>query len=77
MKFALLRCCVTSIFLKQYESATNAVLAALGIGLVDVKEFNCCGYPLKNFDFTTYALSSARNLALAEKHKLNILTLCN
>jgi heterodisulfide reductase subunit B len=77
MRFALLRCCVTSIFLKQYESATNAILAALGIGLVDVREFNCCGYPLKNFDFTTYVLSSARNLALAEKRKLHILTLCN
>jgi len=77
MNFALLRCCVTSIFLKQYESATNAVLGALGIGLVDIKEFNCCGYPLKNFDLKAYALSSARNLALAEKRQLNILTLCN
>jgi heterodisulfide reductase subunit B len=77
MNFALLRCCVTSIFLKQYEAATNAVLGALGIGLVDIKEFNCCGYPLKNFDLKAYALSSARNLALAEKRQLNILTLCN
>ena len=77
MNFALLRCCVTSIFLKQYESATNAVLGALGIGLVDIKEFNCCGYPLKNFDLKAYALASARNLALAEKRQLNILTLCN
>ncbi|HYA03172.1 MAG TPA: CoB--CoM heterodisulfide reductase iron-sulfur subunit B family protein, partial [Syntrophobacteria bacterium] len=68
---------MTSIFLKQYESATNAVLGALGIGLVDIKEFNCCGYPLKNFDLKAYALSSARNLALAEKLQLNILTLCN
>jgi heterodisulfide reductase subunit B len=77
MKFALLRCCVTSVFLKQYESATNAVLAKLGIELEEIKEFNCCGYPLKNSDFTAYALSSERNFALAEKRSLNILTLCN
>jgi heterodisulfide reductase subunit B len=77
MKFALLRCCVTSVFLKQYEFATNAVLAKLGIELEEVKEFNCCGYPLKNSDFTAYALSSARDLALAERRSLNILTLCN
>jgi len=77
MKFALQRCCVTSVFLKQYEAATDVVLAKLGIELEEVKDFNCCGYPLKNFDFTAYALSSARNLALAEKRSLNILTLCN
>jgi len=77
MKFALFRCCVTSVFLKQYESSTDAVLARLGVGLVDVPEFNCCGYPLKNYSFKAYVLSSARNLCLAEERNLNILTLCN
>jgi len=77
MKFALFRCCVTSVYLKQYESSTDAVLAKLGVGLVDIPEFNCCGYPLKNYDFKAYVLSSARNLCLAEKRNLNIMTLCN
>ncbi len=77
MKFALFRCCVTSVYLKQYESSTDAVLAKLGVELVDIPEFNCCGYPLKNYDFKAYVLSSARNLCLAEKRNLNIITLCN
>jgi len=77
MKFALFRCCVTSVYLKQYESSTDAVLAKLGVELIDIPEFNCCGYPLKNYDFKAYVLSSARNLALAEKRGLNIITFCN
>jgi len=77
MKFALFRCCVTSVYLKQYESSTDAVLGKLGVELVDIPEFNCCGYPLKNYDFKAYVLSSARNICLAEKQNLNIMTLCN
>ena len=77
MKFALQRCCTTSVFLKQYESSTDAVLKKLGVEFVDIKEFGCCGYPLKNFNYQAYILSSAKNLALAEKEQLNILTFCN
>ena len=77
MQFALFRCCPTSVFVQQYESSTDAVLTRLGVGVVDIPEFNCCGYPLKNYDFKAYLLSSVRNLCLAEKRNLNILTLCN
>jgi len=77
MKFAMLRCCTTPIFLKQYESSTNAVLSKLGVNLVDIREFNCCGYPLKNANFEAYILCSARNLSLAEKQNLDIMTICN
>jgi heterodisulfide reductase subunit B2 len=77
MKFALLRCCTTSIYLEQYESSTDAVLRKLGVEFVDIKEFNCCGYPLKNSNYKAYVLSSARNLALAEKRDLHMMTFCN
>lgn len=77
MQFALFRCCPTSVFIKQYETSTDAVLTRLGVGIVNIPEFNCCGYPLKNYDFKGYLLSSARNLCLAEKRNLDILTLCN
>ncbi len=77
MEFALFRCCATAVFQKQYESSTDAVLSKLGVGLIDIPEFNCCGYPLKNYNFKAYVLSSARNLCLAEQHNLNVLTLCN
>ncbi len=77
MKIALFRCCMTAMGLDQYESSTNAVLEKLGIEFVDVREFGCCGYPLRNFNFRAFVLASARNLALAEKRGLNILTVCN
>lgn len=77
MKFALLRCCTTAIYLDQYESSTDWVLGKLGVEFVDIKEFNCCGYPLKNSNYKAYVLSSARNLALAEKRDLHMMTFCN
>jgi heterodisulfide reductase subunit B len=77
MKYALFRCCTTTLRLKQYETSTNAVLEALGIRFRDIKEFNCCGYPLKNFNYKAYLLASARNLSLAEDRGTDIMTVCN
>jgi heterodisulfide reductase subunit B2 len=76
MKFALFLGCQIPARLKQYETSSRAILERLGVGLVDIEEFNCCGYPLRNIDFRAFLLSSARNLALAEKKKLDIMTLC-
>lgn len=76
MKFALFLGCQIPIRLKQYEISARAVLERLGVELVDIEEFNCCGYPFRNIDFKTFLLASARNLALAEKKKLQVMTLC-
>ena len=76
MKFALFLGCNIPARLTQYESSSRAVLAKLGVELIDIKEFNCCGYPLRNIDFKASMLSAARNLALAEKENLPILILC-
>lgn len=76
MEFALFLGCTIPARLNQYESSSRAVLGKLGVGLVDIREFNCCGYPLRNIDFKVFLLSSARNLALAEKKNLNVMTLC-
>lgn len=76
MTFALFLGCTIPARLNQYESSSRAVLEKLGVGLMDIKEFNCCGYPLRNIDFKVFLLSSARNLALAEKKGLPIMALC-
>lgn len=76
MEFALFLGCTIPARLNQYESSSRAVLDKLGVELIDIREFNCCGYPLRNIDFKIFLLSSARNLALAEKKNLNIMTLC-
>jgi len=76
MEFALFLGCTIPARLNQYESSSRAVLGKLGVELFDIREFNCCGYPLRNLSFKTFVLSSARNLALAEKENLNVMALC-
>ena len=76
MRFALFVGCTIAGRVKQYELSARAVLGRLGVELVDVPEFNCCGYPVENSDFELFALFSARNLALAEKRGLKLMTLC-
>jgi len=62
--------------LGQYETSARAVLEPLGVKLVDFRMFNCCGYPMRNSDEASFLLSSAKNLAVAEKAGLDILALC-
>jgi heterodisulfide reductase subunit B len=76
MRFALFLGCNIPVRLKHYESASRAVLRELDVELVDIHEFNCCGYPLRNIDLKAFVLSSARNLALAERQNLNMIILC-
>jgi heterodisulfide reductase subunit B len=75
-QFALFLGCTIPARLLHYESAARAVLGQLGVGIIDIKEFNCCGYPLRNMNFEAFILLSARNLALAEKKGLDIMALC-
>ena len=77
MEFAIQRCCSTPVYMKQYETSTNAVLRKFGVEVIDIKESGCCGYPLKNINVKAFVLSSARNLALAEKKRLDMITFCN
>ena len=76
MEFALFLGCNIPARVKQYDTSSRVVLMKLGVQLVDIRDFNCCGYPIRNFDFRTFILSSAKNLALAEKRGLNMITLC-
>jgi heterodisulfide reductase subunit B len=75
-KFALFIGCNIPVKVKQYELSARAVLKKLDIAVADIDSFNCCGYPLKNIDQEGWLLSAARNIALAEKKGLDLLTLC-
>lgn len=77
MNYALFLGCNIPIRIKQYESSGRAVLEKLGIKLKDIPDFNCCGYPARNYDEKTFILSAGRNLAIAEKEGLDILVFCN
>jgi heterodisulfide reductase subunit B2 len=75
-RFAIFLGCNIPARLKQYETSSRAVLSQLDVDLVDIPDFNCCGYPLRNINRNAFLLSSARNMALAEQQNLDLLTLC-
>ena len=61
------------------EKSTRVVCEKLGIELVDIQDANCCPAPgvIKAFSKATWLAAAARNLALAEKMGLPIVTICN
>jgi len=77
MKFALYPGCTVESEQYAHEISAREVFPKLGIQLVDVEGFNCCGYPLKSVSLPAWSYLAARNLALAEKEGLEVLPLCN
>ena len=76
MRFALFHGCNIPARVEQYADATAAVCARLGIELVEMTAFNCCGYPARNTDHRAYVLSATKNLAVAEQSGLDMLVMC-
>jgi len=76
MKFVLFHGCNIPARVAQYADATRAVCSRLGIELIELSAFNCCGYPARNTDHRAYILSAARNLALTAKAGLGMLVMC-
>ncbi|MEW5723252.1 MAG: CoB--CoM heterodisulfide reductase iron-sulfur subunit B family protein [Thermodesulfobacteriota bacterium] len=77
MRYTIFKCCPTALFLETCETAIREILARLGVDLAAFDGFGCCGYPLRNVNFKAYVLCSARDMALAERHRVSILTFCN
>jgi heterodisulfide reductase subunit B len=76
MKYAFFIGCQIPARVPQYELSARAVLKELNVELVDERQFNCCGYPMRNSNRKAFLLSSARNLALAQKINLPLLVMC-
>lgn len=76
-RYSLFLGCQIPSRLPQYETAARAVLEKMGIDLEEIRQFNCCGYPMRNADKKAFLLSSVRNMALSEKAGLDMLVLCN
>ncbi len=77
MKYALFLGCTIPARSRNYEMSARAVARKLGLDLVDIPDFSCCGFPLKSSDGKKAGLLAARNLALAEAEGLSICTLCS
>jgi len=63
---------------KAYGSSAQAVAKALDVELDELEDWNCCGStPYTAVDELTSICVSARNLALAEKRGLDLVTPCS
>ncbi len=57
---------------REYDSSTRAVCAALGLDLVDIPDWSCCGSsPAHTLDHSLSAALAARNLELVEQMGLD------
>jgi heterodisulfide reductase subunit B len=75
-KYLMFLGCAVPYRVSSYEISSRKILAKLGVELVEMPEFNCCGLPFDPVSHETMLIMAAKNLALAEQQGLNILTLC-
>jgi len=75
-KYLVFLGCAVPYRVAAYEISARKVLQRLGVELVEMPEFNCCGLPLDPVSHETMLILAAKNLALAEQQNLNIITLC-
>lgn len=77
MTFALFLGCTIPARSRNYELSARKVADRLGLELVDVDSFICCGFPVKSASMKSAALLGAYNLALAQKQGLDVCALCS
>jgi len=75
-KYLMFLGCAIPYRVSAFEISARKILGKLGVELVEMPEFNCCGLPLDPVSHEMMLILSARNLALAEEKGLNIITLC-
>lgn len=78
-KYAFFLGCIAPLRYPGIEKSTRVVCQKLGVELVDITGASCCPAPgvIRAFNRNTWLAAAARNLALAEKMGLPIVTICN
>ena len=76
-RYAFFLGCTIPARSRNYEMSARAVAKRLGLEIVDIADFGCCGFPMKATDQAAAGLLAARNLALAEGAGMDICTLCS
>lgn len=63
---------------KPYDISCRAVFNTLGVKLIELDDWNCCGATFyMSIDEVTSIAIAARNLALAEKYNLDLIAPCS
>ena len=78
MKYAYYLGCTVPARVNQYDAAVRKSSEKFGIELIDIEGAGCCGpVNIRAINYKAWILLGARNIALAEKMSLDIVTLCN
>jgi len=75
-KYLMFLGCAIPYRVSAYEISARKILGNLGVELVEMPEFNCCGLPMDPVSHEMMLILAARNLALADQKGLNIIALC-
>lgn len=76
LKYLLFLGCAIPYRVLSYEISARKVIEKLGVKLVEMPDYNCCGLPLDPANHDIMLTLAARNLCIAEQQGLNIMTLC-
>ncbi|MCD6469048.1 MAG: CoB--CoM heterodisulfide reductase iron-sulfur subunit B family protein [Thermoplasmata archaeon] len=76
-KYTLYPGCVMQTEQYGYELSIREVFPVLGVELVDVENFSCCGEPVKSINQLLTLYLSARNLAIAEQQGFDLFVPCS
>jgi len=78
LKYAYFPGCASKQLTQEYDHATRLACKKLGIKLIDIPEFSCCGAGvLKEKNSALNVALNGRNFAIAEMKNLNIMTICS
>ncbi|MHB1688868.1 MAG: CoB--CoM heterodisulfide reductase iron-sulfur subunit B family protein [Ignavibacteriaceae bacterium] len=78
MKYSYYPGCSLHSAHKGYDLSCKAISAKLGCELIELEDWNCCGATIyMSIKKITSLAIAARNLAIAEKEKLDIVTPCS
>lgn len=78
-QFAFFLGCIMPNRYPQIEASTKYVMKTLGYGLYSMEKAACCPAPgvLRSFNKVDWMVAGARNICIAEKMDMDILTVCN
>lgn len=79
MKYAFFPGCAVHSSSKEYRESCEAISRVLGIDLVEIPDWNCCGAIDAVYSYKpSYSVAlAARNLSLAERMEMDVVTLCS